>query len=108
MSLNPPNNPNNPINILSNQNPQYCISKDDDPEYIKRRMFLQALQTALILVGAFIFYDIAKIFQKSLLQLVHGNIYWYHLIRSVTHVLFIFLLDIIIRYIFAFFFNIPI
>ena len=105
MSLNPPNNH---INNLSKQTPEYCISKQDDPEFIKRKMFLQALQTALILVGAFIFYDITKIFKKSLLQFVHGNMYWYHLIRTITHVLFIFGLDISLRYIFAFFFNIPI
>jgi hypothetical protein len=105
MSLNPPNNP---INNLSNQTPNYCISKEDDPEFLKRKMFLQALQTALILVGAFIFYDITKIFQKPLLHLVQQNMYWYHMIRTITHVLFIFLLDISLRYIFAFLFNIPI
>ena len=104
MSLNPPNNP---INNLSNQTTEYCISKQDDPEYIKRKMFLQALQTALILVGAFIFYDVTKIFKRPLLHLVKQNMYWYHMIRAVTHVLFIFLLDISLRYIFAFLFDTP-
>jgi len=105
MSLNPPNNP---INNLSNKTPNYCICKEDDPEFIKKRIFLQSLETALLFVGAFIYYDFMKVFHKSLLQFVHGNIYLYHLIRALNHVLFIFLLDFCIISIFAFVFNTPI
>lgn len=105
MSLNPPNNP---TNNLSNQPPNYCICKEDDPEFIKKKIFLQSLETALLFVGAFIYYDIMKVFQKPLLQLVHGNIYLYHLIRALNHVFFLFLLDFSIISIFAFVLNIPI
>ena len=87
--------------------PPHCICKEDDPEYVKRKMFFQAIVTSLLLVGAFAFYDIMKVFNIPNLKLFRNDPYLYHTVRAILHVLFIFALDICLRYTFAFFFNTP-
>jgi len=101
-------NPSGAMNAPTNAPPQHCISKEDDPEYVKRKMFFQAIVTSLLLVGAFVFYDIMQFFKIPNLKLFRNNIYLYHTVRAILHVLFVFALDISLRYTFAFFFNTPI
>lgn len=83
-------------------------SKEEDPEYIQKRVIYQAIEVSLLLVGAFVFYDIINFFKPFLLKLLNNNKYTFHSLKIMLHILFIFILDLILRYIFAFAFKTPI
>uniref|UniRef100_A0A6C0LDJ1 Uncharacterized protein n=1 Tax=viral metagenome TaxID=1070528 RepID=A0A6C0LDJ1_9ZZZZ len=83
-------------------------SKEEDPAYMQKRVVYQAIEVSLLLVGAFIFYDIINFFRPMLLKLLNNNKYTFHSLRFFLHILFIFTLDLILRSIFAFAFKIPI
>ena len=84
-----------------------CHYKKEDEQFIKKRLIYQAMEVSLLLVGAFVFYDIMKFYNKPILNFVRGNKYWYHSIRIILHILFVFSLDVWLRYIFAFLFHTP-
>ena len=86
----------------------YYKSKDDDPKYIQKRVVFQAVEVSLLLVGAFIFYDILHFFKPFLLKALNNNKYVFNALKIVLHVLFIFLLDLTLRDIFAFLLKTPI
>jgi len=74
---------------------------EPDKLYVAKRIVLQSLDTAALIAGAFIFYDLIKKYKKSHLM---NNDY----IVTALHILFIFLLDLILRSIFAYLYKIPI
>ena len=92
---------------MSKKNICECQEKEKDTNFIKKKLIFQAIEVSLLLVGAFIFYDIINFFKKSLINFVHGNKYWFHSIKIILHILFVFVLDIFLRYTFAFAFNTP-
>lgn len=80
-------------------------SKEEDPEYVQKRAIYQAIEVSLLLVGAFVFYDIIHFFKPFLLKLLNNNKYTFHSLKILLHILFIFILDLVLRHIFAFAFN---
>lgn len=77
-------------------------SKEENILYIKKKVFFQAIEVSLLLVGAFIFYDILSVLKPFLLKMMHNNKYLFNSLKVFLHVLFIFTLDLVLRYIFAF------
>lgn len=78
-----------------------CKSKEENISYIKKRIIFQAIEVSLLLVGAFIFYDIIFFFKPFLLKTINDNRYAFNGLKIFLHVLFIFILDLVLRYIFA-------
>lgn len=76
-------------------------SKEEDVFYIKKKVFFQAIEVSFLLVGAFIFYDILSFLKPFLLKMLDNNKYLFNSLKVFLHVLFIFALDLVLRYIFA-------
>jgi len=77
-------------------------SEEENISYIKKKVVFQALEVSLLLVGAFIFYDIVSVLKPLLLKMINNNKYVFNGLKIFLHVLFIFALDLVLRYIFAF------
>ena len=80
---------------------------NENPKYIEKRIIYQSIVTSLLIVGAFIFVDIIVFFKPSLLKIMNHDKKLFNLVKIVLHVIFIFLLDLFLRYIFAFPFQTP-
>ena len=83
------------------------MEKEEDPIYVEKRVIYQAAETSLLVVGAFIFYDIIIYFRPNLLKLLDNNKKLFNILKVILHVIFIFLLDLFLRYLFAFPFQTP-
>lgn len=76
--------------------------KEENILYVKKKIIFQAIEVSLLLVGAFIFYDVISIFKPVLLKIINNNRYAFNGLKIFLHILFIFILDLFLRYIFAF------
>lgn len=71
-------------------------------------IYLKALERSLLILGAFIYFNIIAYYKKDIIEYVPYGKKYYTAISLVSHLLFIFSLDLVLLYIFAFVFDMPI
>ena len=75
---------------------------------INTKIILRALEHAMLILGAFIFYALMRDYKKDILEYIPFAKKHYSIITLILHLLFIFGLDLLLLYIFAIVFGIPI
>jgi hypothetical protein len=76
--------------------------------FVQKRIFLQALDSAILIVGAFFFYKIVGEYKTDIYKLFPVGNKNFQYIYVFLHFLFIFILDLILRYVYAYSFYTPI
>jgi len=84
------------------------MGEQETNSYIIKRIFLGALDTALLIVAAFVFYKVIGEYKNNIIKFIPLGQKYHIIIIIILHILFIFLFDLFLRFIFAFAFGIPI
>lgn len=71
-------------------------------------IYLKALERSLLILGAFIYFNIIGFFKKDIDKYIPGGKKLYTVISLIFHLIFIFTLDLALLYSFAYFFGTPI
>jgi hypothetical protein len=71
-------------------------------------IYLKALERSLLILGAFVYFNIVGFFKKDIDKYFHGGKNLYSIISLVFHLIFIFSLDLVLLNIFAYIFRTPI
>lgn len=76
--------------------------------HIKNGIYFSALERSLLILGAFVYFDILDYYKKYIIKNFPYGKQYYKIISLILHLLFIFVLDLFLLYTFAFIFNTPI
>jgi len=71
-------------------------------------IYLKALERSLLILGAFVYFNIVGSFNKDIDKYFPGGKNLYSIISLVFHLIFIFSLDLVLLNIFAYIFRTPI
>jgi hypothetical protein len=71
-------------------------------------IYLKALERSLLILGAFVYFNIVGFFKKDIDKYFPGGKNLYSIISLVFHLIFIFSLDLVLLNIFAYIFRTPI
>jgi hypothetical protein len=74
---------------------------------ISQKIILEALEKSLLILGAFFFYTLVKDYKQDILLYFPFAKKYYKTYILFFHLLFIFILDLILLYSFAYLFHIP-
>jgi hypothetical protein len=75
---------------------------------LTRTIFLKALERSLLILGAFIYFNIIGFFKKDIDKYIPFGKNLYTVISLTFHLIFIFTLDLVLLYTFAYIFGTPI
>jgi hypothetical protein len=88
------------------------LNTSDDKLYktntLTKSIYLKALERSLLILGAFVYFNIMNRYKKYIVEYVPYGKKYYTIISLICHLIFIFSLDLFLLYIFAFVFGIPI
>jgi hypothetical protein len=76
--------------------------------FMMKQIILGALDTSLLIVAAFMFYKFSKEYNSDIVKFIPYGRKYHMFIIMMLHIIFIFLFDLILRFIFAYIFKIPI
>ena len=75
---------------------------------LTKTIYLKALERSLLILGAFVYFNIIGFFKKDIDKFLPDGKNLYPIISLTFHLVFIFSLDIALLYIFAYVFRTPI
>jgi len=75
---------------------------------LNKTIYLEALEKSLLILGAFVYFNIIGFFKKDIDEYIPDGKKFYTIISLIFHLIFIFCLDIVLLYIFAYAFGKPI
>lgn len=88
------------------------LNTSDDKLYktnkLTRSIYLKALERSLLILGAFVYFNIMNRYKKDIVEYIPYGKKYYIIITLIGHLIFIFSLDLFLLYIFAFVFGVPI
>ena len=88
------------------------LNTSDDELYktnkLTKSIYLKALERSLLILGAFVYFNIMDRYKKDVIEYVPYGKKYYTAISLICHLIFIFSLDLFLLYIFAFVFGVPI
>jgi hypothetical protein len=71
-------------------------------------IYLKALERSLLILGAFVYFNIIGFFKKDIDKYIPGGKNLYPFVSLIFHLIFIFTLDLVLLYSFAYVFGTPI